>query len=96
MAGGREGERTSERERRRVYVGDVVLRGGAPYLFVVLHHTQQRVDGVEDAHGRHRLVVPALLVGSRLNHLAERCRLEAHARRGRNQGKWFVMGGSFS
>lgn len=64
---------------RQGRVGDV-LRGDAPNLFVVLHHTQQRVDGVEDAHGRHGLVVSALLVGPRLNHLAERCRLETHTR----------------
>lgn len=41
-------------------------------LFVVLHHTQQCVDGVEDAHGGHSLVIPSLLVRARLNHLVER------------------------
>lgn len=60
---------------------------GNPNLFVVLHHTQQRVDGVEDAHGRHRLVIAALLVGPRLNHLLERCRLETQSQGERNQIK---------
>lgn len=61
---------------------------GNPNLFVVLHHAQQRVDGVEDAHGRHRLVVATLLVGSRLNHLLERCRLETQSQWGWNQIKF--------
>lgn len=48
----------------------------APDLFVVFHHAQQRVDGVEDAHGSHSLVIAALLIRPCLNHLVERHRLE--------------------
>lgn len=55
------------------------VSGLPAYLFVVLHHTQQRVDGVEDAHGRHSLVIAPLLVWPRLNHLVERHRLAQEA-----------------
>lgn len=48
----------------------------APNLFVVFHHAQQCVDGVEDAHSSHSLVIAALLIRPRLNHLVERHRLE--------------------
>lgn len=44
----------------------------AANLFVVLHHTQQCVNSVEDAHSRHSLVISSLLIRPRLNHLVER------------------------
>lgn len=48
----------------------------ASNLFVVFHHAQQRVNGVKDAHSSHSLVITALLIRPRLNHLVERHRLE--------------------
>lgn len=67
--------RASELSAMKVHFYACVYTHVASHLFVVFHHAQQRVNGVKDAHSSHSLVIAALLIRPRLNHLVERHRL---------------------
>ncbi len=55
------------------------------HLFMVLHYTQQCVNGVKDAHGGHCFIVTSFLIRPCLDHL-----VEGHGLGERNQAGMFT------